>query len=121
MLSYLKSIRSFAKIKTLKKEYSPLRRYTGTGVVEQGIQIAKNVLIAKLEDKIGSIGIINRTLRVVRYKVHIGLKVSPSERHSGGIPRIELTNLVKENKNYFSDWKPLNFSVPPKRIPFYMA
>ena len=64
---------------------------------------------------------VNWALRVMRFTIHTGLKVSPSELHHGRKPRSEYTNIVKDNKSYLSDWKTMNVSVPLKQIPNYVA
>ena len=109
------------KNKNIEIEYSPPRLHTGTGAVERAIQTLKNLIIANLEDKIDLTASVNRASRVMRFTIHAGLKVSPFEQHRGRKPRTELTNIIKDNKSYLSDWTPLNISVPPKQIPIYVA
>ena len=57
----------------------------------------------------------------MHFTIHTGLKVSPFELHHGRKPRTELTNIIKRNKSYPSDWTTLNLSVPPKQVPIYVA
>ena len=102
-------------------EYSPSRLHTGTAAVKLATQTLKNLIIANLGDKIGFTESINWALRVIRFTIHTGLKVSLFELHHGTIPRIELTNIVTGNKIYFSEWKTMNVSVPPKETPIYIA
>ena len=120
MLSYRKNTKSFVKIKTSKK-YSPPRLHTGTGVVERAIQTLKKLIIANIEDKTGPTENLNQTLKVMRFKTHTGFKVSPFEHHHRRMSRTALTNIIKGNKSYLSDWTTLNVSVPPKQIPTYVA
>ena len=94
---------------------------TATGVVEHAMQTLKNVIIGNLEDKIVFTGNINRTLRVVRFTIHTGLNVSPFDIHHGRKPRTEIINIVKDVKSCLSHWKTMNVSVPPKKVPFYIA
>ena len=63
----------------------------------------------------------NRALRVMRFTIHNGLKVSLFELNHGRKPVTELTNIIKRIKSYLSDWTTLNVSVPPKQIPMYMT
>ena len=53
------------------------------GAVEGAIETLKNLNIAILEDNVGFTESINRALRVMRYTIHTGLKVSPFELHHG--------------------------------------
>ena len=78
-------------------------------------------MITDLEDKIGFTENINRALRVLRFILLTGLKVSPFELHHGKKPKTELTNIVKDIKSHLSDWKTINVSVPPKQIPIYQT
>ena len=53
--------------------------------------------------------------------LHAGLKVIPFELHHGRKLRTELTELVKDNKSYLSDWTTLDVSAPPEQVPKYVA
>ena len=57
----------------------------------------------------------------MRFTIHTGLKVSPFELYHGRKSTTELTNIIKDNKSYLSDWTTLNVSVPPKQILSYVA
>ena len=100
---------------------SPTGLQIGTVAVERAIQTLRNLKIAYLEDKIGSTKFLNRSLTVMRFTIHTGLKVSPFELYHGRKLSIELTNIIKDNKSYLSDWTTLNVSVPPKQILSYVA
>ena len=78
-------------------------------------------MIANLEEKIGPTERINRGLRVIRFTIHTGRKVSPFERHHGKKPTTKLANKIKGNKSYISNWTTLNVSLPPKQIPKNVA
>ena len=101
-------------------EYSQPRLYTGTGTVERAIQTLKNLTIANLGDKIRLTESINRALRIMRFKIHTGFKVSPFKVQHGRKPRTEQRKIIKRNKSYFSDWTTLNVSVPPKQIRIHL-
>ena len=88
--------------------------------VERGTQILKNLIDANLEE-IRSTERINRALSVTRSTIHTGLKVSPFDLHHGKKPRTELINIVKDYKNYLSDWTTLTVSVSSKQIPIYVG
>ena len=75
-------------------EYCTPRMHTGNGAVHKVIQTLKNLQIANLEDGIGLTESVNRALRVMRFTIHTGLKVTPFELHQGRKPRTELTNIV---------------------------
>ena len=111
----------FSKNINIELVYSPPRLDTGMGAVERAIQTLENPIIANLEKKIGLTESINRTLRVFRFKIHTGSEVSPFDLLPGKKPRTELTNIIKDNKSYLSDWTTLNVSVPPKQIPINVA
>ena len=65
---------------------------------------------------------VNRTLRVMRFTVHTGLKKTPFELHHGRKPRTELTNIVKDGKTYLSDWSELSVLAPTRpKIPIYIG
>ena len=53
-----------------------------------------------------------RTLRVMRFTIHTGLKLIPFELHHGRKPRTELTNIGKDRKSYLSVWSELSLSAP---------
>ena len=57
----------------------------------------------------------------MRSTIHVGLKVSPFELHRCRKLITELTNIINDTKNYLSDWTTLNFSVPGRQIPIYVA
>ena len=105
----------------IAKEHSPPRLHTDTGPVERAIQTLKNLIYANLEDKMGLTESMSRALRVMRFTIHTGLKMSPFELHRRRKARTELTNIFKGSNSYLSDWTTLNVSVPPKQIPIYVA
>ena len=78
-----------------------------------------NLIIANLEEKISFTESINRVFRVMRFTIHSGVTVSPLELHNGRKLRTVLTK-INIDKSYFSDWKTMNFSVPPKQISIYV-
>ena len=96
--------------------------HTGNGAVERAIQTLKNLLIANLEDGIGITESVNRALRVMRFTILAGLKITPFELHHGSKPRTELTNIVKDGKTYLSNWSemPISAQTRPK-IPIYVG
>ena len=74
--------------------------HTGNGAQERAIQTLKKLMIANLENGVGltELQCVNRVLRVVRFTIHTGLKVTPFELQHGRKPRTELTNIVKDGK-----------------------
>ena len=62
------------------------------------------------------------TESVMRFTIHIGLKRTRFELHHGRKPRTELTNIVKDEKTYLSDWSEISISAPNKpKIPIYVG
>ena len=57
----------------------------------------------------------------MQFTTHNELKMSIFELHHARKPRTELTNLVKDNRNFLSEWTTLDVSVPRKQIPIYAA
>ena len=115
-----KEYRELSKNKTIETNYSPPMLYTGAVAVERSIQTLKNLINAHLEDTISFTESKNQALRGRQFTIHTALNVSPFELHYGRKLRTELTNTVKHSKNFLSDWKTMNISVPPKQIPIYV-
>ena len=96
--------------------------HTGYGAVERAIQTLKNLIVANLEDGIGITESVNRALRVMRFTIHTGLKITPFELHHGRKPRPELTNIVIDGKTYLSNWSEMPISAPTRpKIPIYVG
>ena len=96
--------------------------HTGNGAVERAIQTLKNLIIANLEDGIGITESVNRALRVMRFTIHTGLKITPFELHHGRKPRTEFINIVKDGKTYLSNWSEMPISAPTRpKIPIYVG
>ena len=55
---------------------------------------------ANLENKFNFTENINWALRVVRFTLDTGLKVTPFEKHHGRKPRTDSTNIVKCKKSF---------------------
>ena len=112
----------FCKSKYIEIEYSTPRIHTGTGAVERAIQTMKNLIVANLEDNLCLTECVNRALKVMRFTIHTGLKLTPFELHHGRKPRTELTNLGKDGKSFLSDWTELSVSAERKpKIPIYVS
>ena len=95
---------------------------TGNGTVERAIQTLKNLLLANMEDVTNLTESVNRTLRVMRFTIHTGLKETPFELHHGQTPRTELTNIKKDGKSIMSNWSELSISAPTRPIiPIYVG
>ena len=63
---------------------------------------------------------VNRALRVMRFTIHTGLKITPFELHHGRKPRTELTNIVEDGKTYLSNWSEMTVSAAESpKIPIY--
>ena len=96
--------------------------HTGNGVVERSIQTLKNLIIANLEDGKNLTESINRSLRVLRFTIHTGPKITPFELHHGRKPRTELTNIIKDRKTFLSNWSEIIISAPSRpKIPIYVG
>ena len=112
----------FCKSKNIEIEYCTPRIHTGTGAVERAIQTMKNLIVANLEDNLCLTECVNRALKVMRFTIHTGLKLTPFELQHGRKPRTELTNLVKDGKSFLSDWTELSVSAERKpKIPIYVS
>ena len=112
----------FCKSKNIEIEYCTPRIHTGTGAVERAIQTMKNLIVANLEDNLCLTECVNRALKVMRFTVHTGLKLTPFELHHGRKPRTELTNLVKDGKSFLSGWTELSVSAERKpKLPIYVS
>ena len=117
-----KEYREFCKSRNIEIEYCTPRLHTGNGAVELAIQTLKNLMLTNLEEGIELNESINRALRVMRFTIHTGLKLTPFELHHGRKPRTELTNIVKDGKTYLSDWSEMSISAPNKpKIPIYVG
>ena len=55
---------------------------------------------------------VNRALRVMRFTIHKGLKLTPIELHHRRKPRTELTNIVTDGKLHLSNWSEMSVSAP---------
>ena len=63
-----------------------------------------------------------RALRVMRFRIHSGLKTTPFELHHDRKPRTELTNIVKDGKTYLSNWSDMTVSAAERsNIPVYVG
>ena len=84
--------------------------HSGNGVVERSIQTLKNLIIENLDDGENLTESINRALRVLRFTIHTGLKITPFELHHGRKPRTEQTNFMKDGKTFLSYRSQMNIS-----------
>ena len=110
----------FCKSKKNEIKYCTPRIHTGTGAVERAIQTMKNLIVANLEDILCLTECVNRALKVMRFTIHTGLKLTPFELHHGRKARTELTNLVKDGKSFLCDWTELSVSAEKKpKFPIY--
>ena len=76
----------------------------------------KELNIGKFEDNLCLTECVNRALKVMRFTIHTGLKLTPFELHHGRKPRTELTNLVKDGKSFLSDWTELSVKAEEKAV-----
>ena len=96
--------------------------HTGNRVVERAIQTIRNLIIANMEDGICLTESVNRPLRVMRFTIQTGLKITPYELHHGRKPKTELTNIVKYSKTFLSNWSEKIVSAPNRpKIPIYVG
>ena len=117
-----KEYQQFCKNRNIEIEYCTPRMHTGNGVVERAIQTIKNLKIANMEDGLCLTESVNRALRVMRFTIHTGFKITPFELHHGRKPRTELTNIVKDGKTYLSNWSEMTVSAPDRpKIPIYVG
>ena len=113
---------NFANRKTSKPNTAPREKNTGTGAVERAIQTLKNLIVANLEDNLCLTDCVNRALKVMRFTIHTGLKLTPFELHHGRKPRTELTNMVEDGKLFLSDWTALSLLTEKKpKIPINVS
>ena len=117
-----KEYKEFCNAKNIETEYSTPRMHTGTVAVERAIQTLKNLIIANSEDNTCLTECVNRALNGMQFTMHTGLKTTPFELHHGRKPRIELTNIIKDEKSFLSnlDELPVSANSRPK-IPFYVT
>ena len=117
-----KEYKQFCKDRNIEIEYCTPRMHTGNGVVERSIQTLKNLIITNLEDGKNLTESINRALRVMRFTIHTGLKITPFELHHGRKPRTELTNIIKDGRTFLSNWSEMNMSAPSRtKIPIFVG
>ena len=96
--------------------------HTGNATVERAIQTMKNLVLANMEDGNNLTEKMNRALKVMRFTIHPGLKKTPFQLHHGRKPRTELTNIIKDEKSFLSDWSELSVSAPNRlNIPIYVG
>ena len=58
----------------------------------------------------------------MRVTIHTGQKITPFELHHGRKPRTELTNLVKTEKSFLSNWSETSISANSRpEIPIYVT
>ena len=53
----------------------------------------------------------NTAIKVLRFTIHTGLKLTPFDVRHGRNLRTESTNLVEDGKSYLSDWSELSVSA----------
>ena len=117
-----KEYQQFCKNRNIEIEYCTPRMHTGNGVVERAIQTIKNVIIANMEDRLCLTESVNLALRVMRFTIHTGLKITPFELHHGRKPRTELTSIVKDGKAYLSIWSEITVLAPDRqKLPIYVG
>ena len=69
-------------------------------------------MLTNLEEGIELTERVNRTLRVMCFTIHSGLKRTPFELHHGRKPSTELTSIVEDGKTYLSNWSEKSISAP---------
>ena len=75
-----------------------------------------------MEDGLRLTESVNGALRVMRFPIHTGLKITLFELHHGRKPRTELSNIVKDGKTYLSNWSEMTISAPDSpKIPIYVG
>ena len=82
-----KEYREFCKNRNIEIECCTTRIHTGNGTVERAIQTLKNLIITNKEDGISLTESVNRALRVMRFQIHTGLKLTLFELLHGRKPR----------------------------------
>ena len=112
----------FYQSKNIEREYCTPRIHTSTGAVERAIQTMKNLLVANLEDDFCLTECVNRALKVMRFTIQTGLKLTPFELHHSRKPRTELTNLVEDSTSFLSDSTQISVSAEKKpKILIYVS
>ena len=113
--------KEFCKVRNIEIQYCPPRMHTGNGTVERAKQTMKNLVLANMEDGNNLTESVNRALKVMRFRIHTGLKKT-FELHHGRKPRTELTNIIKDGKSFLSNWSELSVSAPNRpKIPIYVG
>ena len=75
-----------------------------------------------MEDGVSLTESVNRALRVMRFTIHTGLKLTPFDLQLGRKPRTEITNIVTDGKSYLSNWSELSVSATNRpKIPIYVG
>ena len=75
-----KEHRQFCRNRSIEMEYCTPRMHT-VNRVERSIQTLNCLIIANLEDEQNLTESVNRPLRVIRFSIHTGLKITPFELH----------------------------------------
>ena len=55
--------------------------HTGTGAVERAIQTINNLTVENVGANLCLTECVNRAIKVMRYTIHTGLKITPFELH----------------------------------------
>ena len=65
---------------------------------------------------------VNQALKVLRYKIHTGLKKKFFELHHGRKPRTQLLKIIKDGVFFISDLSAMSILAPNKpKIPKYVG
>ena len=91
-----KVYRKFCKSRNIEIEYCTPRIHTGNGAAERSIQTLKKLIKANSKDGINLPESVNPVLRVMRFTIQTGLKITPLELHHGRNPKTELSIIVKD-------------------------
>ena len=66
--------KEFCKSKNVEIQYCPPRIRTRKGTVERALQTMKNLVLKNMEDENISIESVNRSLKVMQFTFHTGLR-----------------------------------------------
>ena len=78
-------------------------------------------MLTNLEEGTDLTESVNRALRVMRFTIYTGLKLTPFELHHGRKPRTELTKTYLCKRTLLSDWSEISISAKKPKIPIYVG
>ena len=91
-------------------------------MVECAMQTMKKLIIANMEDNLCLIECVKRALHVMRFTIHVGVKLTSLELHHIRKLKTEFPNLVKDVETFLSNWSELSVPADSRsKIPIYVS